>query len=211
VYNFAKYAELNHTHKEKVFMEKAWYIVSRSGIEISVPAVPTQEHLICQVIEFPKPCELLVTQEFMEYLKTWVFWKKYLIRKVICENLSKKIYEKYFKILFLNFLFFSFSSWKRMSKAFGTREVHGYNILCGWKFRAVYSPKRFYDILLVSFFHLKLVYLIFIPFCVGKISKAFDKDGLHGNNIILLRLLGLQAQAVQSTKRFLLVSFLDEN
>ena len=39
--SFAKYAELNHTHKEKVFMEKAWYIVSGSGTEISVLAVPT--------------------------------------------------------------------------------------------------------------------------------------------------------------------------
>jgi len=40
----AKYANINHLHKEKVFMEKAWYIVSRSGTEISVLAVPTQEH-----------------------------------------------------------------------------------------------------------------------------------------------------------------------
>jgi len=53
--NFAKYVELNHTHKEKVFYGKAWHIVSRSGIEISVPAAPTQKHGNYLVFEFPKP------------------------------------------------------------------------------------------------------------------------------------------------------------
>ena len=56
--NFAKYVELNHTHKEKVFHGKAWHIVSRSGIEISVPAVPTQKYGNYLVFEFPKPCGL---------------------------------------------------------------------------------------------------------------------------------------------------------
>jgi len=36
---------LNYTHsKKKVFLEKVWNIVSRSGTEINVLAVPTQEH-----------------------------------------------------------------------------------------------------------------------------------------------------------------------
>ena len=62
--NFAKYVELNHTHKEKVFHGKAWHIVSRSGIEISVPTVPTQKYGNYLVFEFPKPCGLWVTQEY---------------------------------------------------------------------------------------------------------------------------------------------------
>jgi len=41
--SFAKYVEFNHTHKEKVFHGKVWHIISRSGTEISVPAVPTQK------------------------------------------------------------------------------------------------------------------------------------------------------------------------
>jgi len=52
--NFAKYVESNHTHQEKVFHGKAWHIVSRSGTEISAPAVPTQEHGNCLVLEFLK-------------------------------------------------------------------------------------------------------------------------------------------------------------
>ena len=71
--NFAKYVELNHTHKEKIFHGKAWYIVSRSRIEISVPAAPTQKHGNYLVFEFPNPRGLWVTQKFMEYLMTCVF------------------------------------------------------------------------------------------------------------------------------------------
>ena len=58
------------TPKEKVFLEKAWNIVSRSGTEINILAVPTQKHGSYLVFKFPKPCELLVTQEFMEHLMT---------------------------------------------------------------------------------------------------------------------------------------------
>ena len=47
---YAKYANMNHLHKEKILMEKAWYIVSWSGTEISVPAVPTQEHLSAKLL-----------------------------------------------------------------------------------------------------------------------------------------------------------------
>ena len=56
--NFAKYVELNHTHKEKVFRGKVWHTISRSGTEISVPAVPTQKHGNGLVFEFPNPCRL---------------------------------------------------------------------------------------------------------------------------------------------------------
>ena len=52
VHNFAKYANMNHLHKEKIFMEKAGYIVSWSGTEISVSAVPTQEHLSAELLNF---------------------------------------------------------------------------------------------------------------------------------------------------------------
>ena len=56
--SFAKYVKLNHTHKEKDFHGKAWHIVSRSGTEISVPAVPTEKHGNGPVFEFPNPCRL---------------------------------------------------------------------------------------------------------------------------------------------------------
>ena len=56
--NFAKWIDLNHTHKEKVVFEKAWNIVSTSGTEINVLAVPTQKHGSYLVFKFPKPCEL---------------------------------------------------------------------------------------------------------------------------------------------------------
>ena len=49
---FAKCVKLNQTHKEKVFMEKAWYMISRSGTEISIPAVPIQEHENSSCLEF---------------------------------------------------------------------------------------------------------------------------------------------------------------
>ena len=68
--NFAKYVELNHTHKEKDFHGKVWHIISRSGTEISVPGVPTQKYGNGLVFEFPNPCRLCVIQEFMEYLMT---------------------------------------------------------------------------------------------------------------------------------------------
>ena len=67
--NFAKWIDSNHTYKEK-FLEKAWNIISRSGTEINVRAVPSQKHGSYLVLKFPKLCELLVTQEFMEYLMT---------------------------------------------------------------------------------------------------------------------------------------------
>ena len=58
VHNFAKYANLNHLHKEKVFHGKAWYIVSWSGTEISVQVVSIYEHLSAKLFKFPKLCEL---------------------------------------------------------------------------------------------------------------------------------------------------------
>ena len=43
--NFAKEERLkSHTLIEKVFLEIAWNIVSRSGTEINVLTVPTQKH-----------------------------------------------------------------------------------------------------------------------------------------------------------------------
>ena len=68
--NFAKWIDLNHTHKEKVILEKAWNIISRSGTEINILAVPTQKQGNHLVFKFPNSCELLVTQDFMEYLMT---------------------------------------------------------------------------------------------------------------------------------------------
>ena len=61
---------LKSHHKEKFFLEKAWNIISRPGIEINVRAVPSQKYGSYLVLKFPKLCELLVTQEFMEYLMT---------------------------------------------------------------------------------------------------------------------------------------------
>ena len=38
--NFAKWIDLNHTHKEKVFLEKAWNVIPRLETEINGLAVP---------------------------------------------------------------------------------------------------------------------------------------------------------------------------
>ena len=68
--DFAKWIDSNHTHKEKVFLEKACYIVSKSETEINVLVVPAQKHGSYLAFKFPKLCEILLTQEFMEYLMT---------------------------------------------------------------------------------------------------------------------------------------------
>jgi len=88
---FAKSVELNHIHKEKVFHGKAWHIVSRSGTEISVPAVPTQKHANNLVFKFPNPCGLWSVTRVMEYLMTWVFRKEYLrdCKIYLCQVLEK--------------------------------------------------------------------------------------------------------------------------
>ena len=54
--------------------------------------------------------------------------------------------------------------------------------------------KDFMIFYLVSFFHSKLIYLILYSFYVGQnFQKLLRKLVLHGNNILLLRLFGLQA------------------
>ena len=66
-------------------------------------------------MKIPKSCELLVLQDFVEYLVTWKFQKLYLIRK--------KISEKYFEHYVLILIYFL--CWKRIlkQKGFG-KEFH---------------------------------------------------------------------------------------
>ena len=81
---------------------------------------------------------------FMEYLITWFFWKRYLIRKVNCKNISKKIFQKDFGFI-LNLLVFLFK-WKKNSNIFGKRKMHGCKVLWITKSLDVqsFNNKRFY-------------------------------------------------------------------
>jgi len=156
--------EVNNTHKEKVFLEKVWNIISRSGTEINVLAVPTQKHGSYLVFEFPKPCELWVTQEFMEYLMTWDFRKKYLSWKRFCENISlpglrKDLQKKYFKDFGL--ILYSSFSWRRFLKQHGFWKRKSTRlILYLWDFLDYKSKpcttKRFFDFIFSFLFMLKL-------------------------------------------------------
>jgi len=65
----------------------------------------------------------------MENLITWFFWKRYLIRKVICENISKKDLRKNFEDLFLNLLFFLFLIEKEFQSFFNKESCMAANFI----------------------------------------------------------------------------------